>query len=84
MQFIDVLRMQSLDTNIMISKLWHDSKGMIRHDETKIMKVGNLKWDRLRRFEYLNVCKISPGYRNGKEFLFIQVDDREKNFYNRS
>ena len=83
MQFIDVLRMQSLDTNIMVSKLWHDKDGYIRNETTQIMKVGNLKWDKLRKFEYLNVCQISPGYRNGKKFLYVQVDDDEKCFFHR-
>ena len=83
MQFIDVLRMQSLDTKIMVHELWHNGKGELMSKRSQIMCVKNLTWERLRHFEYKNVCQFKACERNGEPFLYVQIDDKEKSYYNR-
>lgn len=80
MQFIDVLRTQSLDRYIQVEEL---TRGSTRTKRTGIMKVENMRWERIRHFEYKNVIQIIPCEHKGKTYLFIQVDDREKCFYDR-
>lgn len=80
MQFIDILRTQSLDRYIQVEEM---TTGRIRTKRTGIMKVENMRWERIRHFEYKNVVQIVPCERKGIRYLFIQVDDREKNFYDR-
>lgn len=83
MQFIDVLRIQHLGMFIQVEELWHDPTGKTEAKRTGIMKVGNMKWDKIRHFEYKHVCKIIPGERNGTKYLFVQVDDERENFFDR-
>lgn len=83
MQMIDILRMQSLDAWIMVQELWHDADGRLESRQTGVMRVRNITWGMLRRYEYKNVTQIVPQERGGKKYLFIQVDDREKCFYDR-
>ena len=80
MQFIDILRTQSLDRYIQVEELF---RGVAPTKRTGIMKVRNMRWERIRHFEYKNVVQIIPCEHKGKKYLFIQVDDREKSFYDR-
>lgn len=80
MQFIDVLRTQSLDRYIQIEEL---TRGQRKTKRSGIMKVENMRWEKIRHFEYKNVVGIIPCEHKGKRYLYIQVDDREKNFYDR-
>ena len=76
MQLIDVIRQLSADQRIMV--------GVIRKSRSKIMKVGNISWSRLRELEYRNVYMLKPCIdKHGKPFLYIGTDDAEKSFYNR-
>ena len=82
MQFIDLLRLKSTDSLIQVEVLYTVNK-KTHTLKSGVFKVGNLKWDKLRHFEYKNVTMICPRF-NGKEtYLFIQVDDKEKGFFNR-
>ena len=83
MQFIDILRRQSLDDFIQVEELWIDRNGKTQTKRTGIIRVENLTWERIRHFEYKNVSIVIPCYRNEKTYLFVQVDDREKDFYDR-
>ena len=83
MQFIDILRTQSLDKFIQVEQLMFNRDKTTRTKRTGIMKVGNMKWESIRHFEYKNVCQIVPCEKNGKKYLFIQVDDKEKSFFDR-
>lgn len=83
MQFIEILRTQSLDRFIQVEQLLLGRDKTIRTKRTGIMKVGNMTWEKIRHFEYKNVCQIVPCEMNGKKYLFIQVDDKEKCFYDR-
>ena len=80
MQFIDVLRMQSLNQFIQVEELF---EGRIQTRRTGIMKVGNMKWEKIRHFEYKNVCEIVPCCQGEKRYLFVQVNDKDKCFYHR-
>lgn len=83
MQFIDILRIQNLGMFIQVEELWRDHTGKTQSKRSGIMKVGNMKWEKIRHFEYKNVLRIIPCERNGIKYLFVQVDDSEKNFYDR-
>ena len=82
MQFIDILRTQGMDSLIQVKELW-TTNGKTYTRKTGIFKVGNLKWEKLRHYEYKNVVMIIPCYNGKEKYLFIQVDDKEKCFYNR-
>lgn len=82
MQFIDILRTQSMDSLMQVQELW-TTNGKTHTRRTGIFKVGNLKWDKLRHYEYKNVAMIYPCFNGKEKYLFVQVDDKEKCFYNR-
>ncbi len=83
MQFIDILRTQGLNMFIQIEELWMEDS-MPQTKRTGIFKVKNLKWCDLRHYEFKNVTWIIPCHKGDKDYLFIQVDDKEKNYYNRN
>ena len=79
MQFIDILRTQNTENFIQVEEY----NPSMPNKRTGIMKVGNITWKQLRRFEYKNVCNITPCVKGDKKYLFIMVDDKEKSFYKR-
>ena len=44
-------------------------------EKTQIMKVRNLKWEKMRHFDK-PVIRIRPCERNGKRFLYVAVDGK--------
>ncbi len=81
MQFIDIIRRMNTDQLIRVG----DASGNSYKDFklSQIMKVGNIPWKKLRRWEYLNVSHIGPSVRGETMYLFVRLDNREKDFYSR-
>ncbi len=84
MKFLDILRQLNMDERIMVGDL-HEKEPLeskYHFTQSQIMRVGNIPWDRLRRWEYRHVYALNSQVdKHGKPFLYIAVDDREKGFY---
>ena len=83
MQLIDIIRHMGTSQRIMIGD-YHNKSSQKEFKNSQVMKLGNIPWEKLRHWEYRNVYAIVPHVdKQGNAYLYIAVDDSEKDFYKR-
>ena len=82
MQLIDILRHMKTSDRIQIGD-YHD-KSNRQFKRTQIMKVGNIPWEKLRKWEYRNVYQFAACSDKNGPYLYVGINDSERDFYNRN